>query len=68
MIVERIVNALPVKSAFIKLLAGAALTAVVISLLMVYISGWFGYTLDPVIPSAFAATGAAIYAARQRMN
>ncbi len=66
MIVERLVRKLLVKSNFTKLMVGSILTALAISLGMVGILRLFDFSVNPAIPSAFAAIGAATYAARMR--
>ena len=64
MIVERIVQSIPIGSQFSKLIIGSVITALLISLGMVYILKLFNFSINPAIPSAFAAIGAAIFAAR----
>ena len=66
MIIERLVEKMPVKSKPAKLILGSLLTALIISLGMVGILGLFDFSINPVIPSAFAAIGAATYAAKMR--
>lgn len=64
MIVERIDQSIPVKSQFLKLVIGSVITALLISLGLVFILKLFNFSIAPAIPSAFAAIGAAIFAAR----
>ena len=66
MIIKRLVEKVPVRSNFGKLIIGSMLTALAISLGMVGILVLFDFSLNPAIPSAFAAVGAALYAARAR--
>jgi hypothetical protein len=66
MIIERLVEKLPVKSNFEKLIIGSILTALAISLGMVGILRLFDFSINPAIPSVLAAIGAATYAARMR--
>jgi hypothetical protein len=63
MLMDRILDIIPTKSSFIKLLIGSIFTALFISLAMVYILKMFHFIIDPVIPSTFAAIGSAIFAA-----
>ena len=60
----KIINSLPIKSEFLKLLIGSILTALMISLGMVFISDLIHFPIGSAIPSAIAAIGAAIYASR----
>jgi len=64
MIIERLLEKLRIRSRPIKLIIGSALTALVISLGMVGILRLFGFSVNPGIPAAVAAIGAAAYAAR----
>ena len=64
MLTERIINVLPIKSDFSKLIIGSILTALMISLGMVFILDLIHFSISSAIPSAFAAIGAAIYASR----
>jgi len=66
MIIKRLVEKVPVRSNFGKLIIGSMLTALAISLGMVGILVLFDFSINPAIPSAFAAVGAALYAARAR--
>ena len=62
MIIERLVEKIPVKSKFTKVILGSLLTALTISLGMVSILSIFDFSINPVIPSTVAAMGAAAYA------
>jgi hypothetical protein len=64
MMTNRFMNLIPGRRLLTRLILGSVFVALVISLGMVGIVGLFGFTLNPAIPSAFAATGAAIFAAR----
>lgn len=64
MLAEKVINILPIKSEFLKLLIGSILTALMISLGMVFILDLIHFPVSSAIPSAFAAIGAAIYASR----
>jgi hypothetical protein len=66
MIIERLVEKIPVRSNLVKLIIGSMLTALAISLGMVGILALFDLSINPAIPSALAAIGAALYAARAR--
>jgi len=66
MIIERLVEKVPVRSNVGKLIIGSMLTALTISLGMVGILALFDLSINPAIPSAFAAVSAALYAARTR--
>lgn len=61
MIIERLVEKIPVKSKFSKLILGSLLTALAISLGMVGILSMFDFSIDPVIPATVAVIGAAAY-------
>ena len=62
MLSEKVINILPIKSGFLKLLTGSTLTALMISLGMVFIIDLIYFSISSAISSAFAAIGAAIYA------
>ena len=62
MLAEKVINILPIKSEFLKLLIGSILTALMISLGMVYVLELIHFPVSPALPSACAAIGAAIYA------
>jgi hypothetical protein len=64
MFAEKVIKILPIKSKFLKLVIGSTLTALMISLGMVFILDLFHFSINSAIPSAFAAIGAAIYASR----
>ena len=61
MIVERLVEALPVKSELIKLIVGAAMTGILISLGVVFVLSLTSFAIKPALPSIFAGIGAAIF-------
>jgi len=63
-IIERLLEKLRVRSRPMKLILGSALTALTISLGMVGILRLFGFSVNPGIPAAIAAIGAAAYAAK----
>ncbi len=63
MVVEKLINKLPIRSAFVKLILGAILVALLISLGIVSVLRLLGMHINPAIPSVFASIGAAIYAA-----
>ncbi len=63
MIVKKIINKLPIRSGFAKLILGAVLVALLISFGIVGVFRLFGMPIDPAIPSVFAGVAAAIYAA-----
>jgi len=62
MIVDRLVEKIPVKSKFAKMILGSLLTALTISLGMVGVLSMFDFSINSAIPSAVAAMGAAAYA------
>jgi hypothetical protein len=64
MIADRFLKLIPGEHLLTRLIVGSIFVALVISLGMVGIVSLFGFTLSPAIPSAFAAAGAAIFAAR----
>lgn len=63
MIIKKIIDKCSIKSSFAKLILGAVIAALLVSLGMVGILKLFGFSVNPVIPSAFASIGAALYAA-----
>ena len=64
MIADRVMKLIPGRQGLTKLVIGASLVALMISLGMVGILSLFDFTLNPAIPSAFAGVGAAVFAAR----
>ena len=64
MVVEKLINRLPKRSGFLKLILGAVLVGLLVSLGAVGVLRLFGFAVDPIIPLVFAGVGAAIYAAR----
>ena len=63
MIVNKLVEKLPIRSNIIKLIAGSILTALVIALGMAVILMLLGFSINPVIPAVVGVAGAATYAA-----
>ena len=66
MIVDKLVEKLPIRSNFTKLIVGSILTALVISLGMVGILKLLSFSINPAIPAVLGAVGGAIYAAVTR--
>lgn len=66
MVIKKLINKLPIRSGFLKLILGAVLVALLLSLGMVGVLGLFGFSIDPVIPSVLAGVGAAVYAAKMQ--
>ncbi|MHC4728641.1 MAG: hypothetical protein ACYS17_15585 [Planctomycetota bacterium] len=66
MIVEKLVEKLPVKSIYTKMIVGGVLTALMISIGALGILRLFNFSMNPVIVAVIATIGAAIYAARVR--
>ncbi len=66
MIVDKLVEKLPIRSNFTKLIAGSIITALVIALGMVGILKLLGFSINPAIPAVLGAVGAATYAAATR--
>ena len=64
MIVDKLIEKLSIRSSFVKLILGSTLIALIIALGMIGILRLFGFSVNPVIPVALAAVGAATYAAR----
>ena len=64
MIADHIMKLIPGRQGLTKLMISSSIIALIISLGMVGIVGLFEFQLNPVIPSVFAAIGAAIFAAR----
>lgn len=60
MLAKKVINILPMKSEFFKLLIDSILTAVMISLGMLFVLDPINFSISSAIPSAFAAIGAAI--------
>jgi len=64
MIAERVMKLIPGRQGLTKLIIGSSLVALMISLGMIGVVSLLDFTLNPAIPSVFAAIGAAIFAAR----
>ncbi len=62
MIVDKLVEKLPIRSNFTKLIADSVLTALVIALGMVGILKLIGFSINPVVPAVLGVIGAATYA------
>jgi len=66
MIVDKLVEILPIKSNFTKLITGSILTALVIALGMVGILKLLGFSINPAVPAVLGVAGVATYAAVTR--
>jgi quinol-cytochrome oxidoreductase complex cytochrome b subunit len=66
MVMERMMEKLPVRSNTIKWIAGSILTALMIALGMVGLLRLFNFSIDAAVPSICAVVGAGIYAAKTR--
>ena len=66
MVIRKIIDKVPVKSSFAKLILGTILVALLVSLGAVGVLVLFGVTVEPVIPSSLAAFSAALYAVRAK--
>jgi len=66
MIIEHLIERIPTKSAFTKLMVGSVITALSISLGMVWILQAFDFSISPALPASLGAIGAALFAARMR--
>ena len=66
MIVEKLFDKLPLKSAFTKMIVGGLFTAFMISIGALGILRLFNFSVNPAIIAAIAAIGATLYAARVR--
>jgi CHASE2 domain-containing sensor protein len=64
MIADHVMKLIPGRQGLTKLIIGSSIVALMISLGMVGVVSFLDFTLSPVIPSVFAAIGAAIFAAR----
>ena len=64
--INRVVDFLPIRSNFIKLIIGSIITALLISLCMGLILKLLNFHVSFVIPSALSVIGAAIYAAKYK--
>jgi hypothetical protein len=63
MVVKKVIDRCSIESSFTKLILGAVLAALLVSLGMNGILRLLGFSVNPAIPSVFASIGAAIYAA-----
>jgi len=63
---DRLVGRLPIRSQFVRSIAGSIAVALLVSLGMVWGATAFGVRLDPVLPASFAAVAAALFASAQR--
>jgi len=66
MIVEKLMDKLPVRSPLIKMIVGGILTALLISIGAFGILRLIGFSVNPVIVAIIAVIGAAVYAASIR--
>jgi hypothetical protein len=66
MIVNKLVEKLPIRSNFTRLILGSILTALVIALGMVGILKLLGFSINPAIPAVLGVVGAATYTAVTR--
>jgi len=67
MIVEKILKTAHIKNELLYLMVGALVTSLLISLGMVGILALLDFPVNPALPSAFGAIGAALFAARAKM-
>lgn len=68
MFVERAIARIHVRSSWVELIIGSLITALAISLGMLAIADALGFELNPALPAAFGAVGAALFAARMRIH
>jgi membrane associated rhomboid family serine protease len=66
MLIKKIIDKVPVRSSFAKLILGAILAALLVSFGIIGILKLFGFLVNSAIPSVFASIGAALYAAAVR--
>jgi hypothetical protein len=66
MIIERLIDKLPIRAGFAKLVLGAVFVALLVSFCMIGVLKLLGFSVGPAIPSVFAGISAAIYAAVTR--
>ena len=66
MIIQHLIGRIPATCAFARLIIGSVVTALAISLGMVWILRVFDFEIGPAIPAAVGAIGAAVFAARMR--
>lgn len=63
MIVEKLMEKLPIRSNFMKLIISSILVALLISLGTIGVLKLFGFSVNPVLPATLGVIGAAVYAA-----
>lgn len=66
MVLGNLIDRLPIKSHFMKMISGALITALIISLSIYGIPYFWGFKINAGIPAAFAAIGASLFAARYK--
>ena len=66
MIIDKLIDKLPIKNNFIKLIVGAVITGLLISLLAFAVLKLIGYSVHAAIPSISGVIGAVIYAATRK--
>ena len=66
MIVNKLIEKLPIRSNLTKLIAGSFLTALLIALGMVGILKLLGFSISPAVPAVLGVIGGATYAAITR--
>lgn len=66
MMLDNIIEELPVKSSLAKMIIGSTLVALIIALGMLDILSLLRFSINPVIPTAIAVAGAAVYAASMK--
>gem|GEM_PF-1757050 len=64
MLVDKMLKRIQGPPGLLKVIIGSSLVALLISLAMVGVASAFDFKLNPAIPSAWDAIGAAIFAAR----
>jgi len=66
MVLGNLIDKLPIKSHFMKMIIGSLMTALIISLGIYGIPYFWGFKINAGIPAAFAAIGASLFAARYK--
>ena len=64
--IKRLIEGIPTRSDFAKLMVGSVVTALAISLGMISILRAFDFSVGSAIPAPLGAIGAAVFAARLR--
>lgn len=64
MLIDKVINTFHIKTDYLRLFAGTIMTALIISLGMVYIADALNFPIGTALPSAFGAIGAALYSAK----